>query len=63
LNDGKRLAGTPAAVAEQIVTQCRSTGAGHFAAIFGRATAPEEQKGWYRDFGVGTIPVLRAAAM
>jgi len=63
IGDEEFIAGTPAAVAEQIVTQCRSAGAGHFAAIFGRATSPEEQKGWYRDFGAGTIPALRATAM
>jgi len=63
IGDEEFIAGTPAAVAEQIVTQCRGAGAGHFAAIFGRATAPEEQMGWYRDFGAGTIPTLRATAM
>jgi alkanesulfonate monooxygenase SsuD/methylene tetrahydromethanopterin reductase-like flavin-dependent oxidoreductase (luciferase family) len=63
IGDEEFIAGTPAALAEQIVTQCRSVGAGHFAAIFGRGTAPEEQKGWYRDFGAVTIPVLRATTI
>jgi alkanesulfonate monooxygenase SsuD/methylene tetrahydromethanopterin reductase-like flavin-dependent oxidoreductase (luciferase family) len=33
------IAGTPAQVAEQIVAQCRASGAGHFLAILGRAVS------------------------
>jgi alkanesulfonate monooxygenase SsuD/methylene tetrahydromethanopterin reductase-like flavin-dependent oxidoreductase (luciferase family) len=62
IGDEEFIAGTPGALAEQIVMQCRSSGAGHFAAIFGRSRAPEQQKDWYRDFGAGVIPVLRATA-
>jgi hypothetical protein len=50
-------------VAENIIGQCRRAGAGNFAAIFGRAIPPEQQKTWYHDFGDGTIPYLRAAAV
>jgi len=35
----------------------------NFAAIFGRAVPPERLKIWYHDFGAGTIPHLRAAAV
>jgi alkanesulfonate monooxygenase SsuD/methylene tetrahydromethanopterin reductase-like flavin-dependent oxidoreductase (luciferase family) len=56
------ITGTPAAVTEQIVSQCRAAGAGNFAAIFGLGTPPEQLRGWYRDFGADVIPVLRAAA-
>lgn len=37
IGDEEFIAGTPAAVAENIIQQCRSIGAGNFAAIFGRA--------------------------
>jgi alkanesulfonate monooxygenase SsuD/methylene tetrahydromethanopterin reductase-like flavin-dependent oxidoreductase (luciferase family) len=63
IGDEEFIAGTTAAVAEQIVNQCRIAGAGHFAAIFGRGIPPEEQKGWYRDFGARVIPNLRGAAL
>jgi alkanesulfonate monooxygenase SsuD/methylene tetrahydromethanopterin reductase-like flavin-dependent oxidoreductase (luciferase family) len=62
IGDEEFITGTPAAVSEQIVSQCRVAGAGNFAAIFGLGTAPEQLRAWYRDFGAGVIPVLRAAA-
>jgi alkanesulfonate monooxygenase SsuD/methylene tetrahydromethanopterin reductase-like flavin-dependent oxidoreductase (luciferase family) len=63
IGDEEFIVGTPAAVAEQIVAQCRSAGAGHFAAIFDRSQSPEGLIGWYRDFGADTIPVLRKASV
>ena len=63
IGDDEFIAGTPASVAEQIIAQCRGTGAGHFAGIMDRSASPEKLKDWYRDFGAGTIPALRAAAM
>ena len=62
IGDEEFIVGTQAAVAEQIVSQCHAAGAGNFAAIFGLGTALEDLQGWYRDFGAGVIPVLRAAA-
>jgi len=63
IGDEEFIVGTPGAVGEQIVAQCRSAGAGQFAAIFGYGIAPEVLKGWYRDFGARTMPALRAATL
>jgi alkanesulfonate monooxygenase SsuD/methylene tetrahydromethanopterin reductase-like flavin-dependent oxidoreductase (luciferase family) len=63
IGDEEFIAGTPATVAEQAVAQCKSAGAGHFAAIFNRMAPPEKLKDWYRDFGAGTIPLLRKATV
>ena len=63
IGDEEFIAGTPSAVAENIIGQCRRAGAGNFAAIFGRAIPPEQQKIWYQDFGAGTIPHLREVAL
>jgi alkanesulfonate monooxygenase SsuD/methylene tetrahydromethanopterin reductase-like flavin-dependent oxidoreductase (luciferase family) len=63
IGDEEFIAGTPATVAEEIVAQCQSAGAGHFAVIFNRAVSPEKLKDWYRDFGTGTIPTLRKATV
>ena len=54
------IAGTPGQVAEQIIAQCRSCGAGHFLGILGRAV--DEQ--WIKAvelFAEQVIPVLRRA--
>jgi alkanesulfonate monooxygenase SsuD/methylene tetrahydromethanopterin reductase-like flavin-dependent oxidoreductase (luciferase family) len=63
IGDEEFIAGTPATVAEQIVTQCGKAGAGNLAAIFGWGILPEHLRGWYRDFGAHVIPALRAAAL
>ena len=57
------IVGTPAAVAEQIIAQCRSAGAGHFAALFDRMASPAQLMDYYRDFGGVTIPLLRSASV
>jgi alkanesulfonate monooxygenase SsuD/methylene tetrahydromethanopterin reductase-like flavin-dependent oxidoreductase (luciferase family) len=61
LGDDEFLAGTPRTVAEEIIAQCRRTGAGNFALLFDRTVRPEQLKSWYRDFGAEAIPLLRAA--
>jgi alkanesulfonate monooxygenase SsuD/methylene tetrahydromethanopterin reductase-like flavin-dependent oxidoreductase (luciferase family) len=58
IGDEEFIAGTPTSVAEQIITQCGQVGAGNFAALFDRSVPPERMQNWYRDFGVGTIPLL-----
>lgn len=58
IGDEEFIAGTPATVAEQVIAQCKSAGAGHFAAIFDRSASPAKLKDWYGDFGTGTIPLL-----
>jgi alkanesulfonate monooxygenase SsuD/methylene tetrahydromethanopterin reductase-like flavin-dependent oxidoreductase (luciferase family) len=57
------IAGSAAAVAEQIIAQCRSAGAGHFAALFDPLASPAQLKACYRDFSTVTIPLLRNAAV
>jgi hypothetical protein len=47
-------------VAEQIITQCRATGAGHILAILGRAV-DERRIQAVELFGEQVIPVLRRA--
>lgn len=59
IGEDEFITGTPAEIAEQIIAQCRSAGAGHFAALFDRLTPPAQLMEWYRDFGAIVIPRLR----
>jgi len=59
IGDDEFISGAPAEIAEQIVSQCRSAGAGHFAALFDRLASPAQLVDCYRDFGAMTIPRLR----
>ena len=63
IGDEEFLAGTPATLAEQIIEQCRHVGAGDFLANFDRTSTIETLKDWYRQFGKGTIPLLRNATV
>jgi len=54
------IAGTPGQVAEQIISQCRSCGAGHILAILGRAV-DEERIQAVELFAEQVIPILRRA--
>jgi len=54
------IAGTPAQVAEQIIAQCRASGAGHILAILGRAV-DEYRIRAAELFAEQVIPVLRRA--
>jgi alkanesulfonate monooxygenase SsuD/methylene tetrahydromethanopterin reductase-like flavin-dependent oxidoreductase (luciferase family) len=60
VHDDEFIAGTPAQVAEQIIAQCRATGAGHILAILGRAV-DEQRIQTVKLFGEQVIPVLRRA--
>jgi alkanesulfonate monooxygenase SsuD/methylene tetrahydromethanopterin reductase-like flavin-dependent oxidoreductase (luciferase family) len=60
VHDDEFIAGTPAQVAEQIIAQCRATGAGHILAILGRAV-DEQRIQAVKLFGEQVIPVLRRA--
>ena len=60
VHDDEFIAGTPAQVAEQIVAQCRSCGAGHFLAILGRAVDAQRIQA-VELFAREVIPVLRRA--
>ena len=63
LNRREFIGGTGAAIADEIVAQCRAAGAGHVAIIFYRAAGPALLKEWYRRFGAEVIPALRRAAV
>ncbi len=62
VHDDEFIAGTPAQVAEQIVEQCRASGAGHMLAILGRAV-DERRTEAVELFGEQVIPVLRRAGV
>src|SRR5262249_35023663 len=59
VGDDEFIAGTSQAVAEQIISQCRLAGAGHFATLFDRARSPHVLKEWYVEYGADVIPPLR----
>jgi len=63
VGDDEFIAGTPATIAEQIIEQCRTAGAGNFAATFDRSRPPEELKEWYAGYGADVIPQLRQATV
>ena len=62
LHDDDYIAGTPAQVAEQIIEQCRSCGAGHVLAMLGRGV-PAHRRESFALFGEQVIPQLRRAQM
>ena len=57
------IGGSPAAVAEEIVAQCRSVGAGHFAVLLDRFLSPAQLMEVYRTFGDVVIPKLRTTSV
>lgn len=60
VHDDEFIAGTAAQVAEQIIAQCRATGAGHILAILGRAVNEQRIRA-VELFGEQVIPILRQA--
>jgi alkanesulfonate monooxygenase SsuD/methylene tetrahydromethanopterin reductase-like flavin-dependent oxidoreductase (luciferase family) len=54
------IGGSPAAIAAEIIAQCRSAGAGNFAALFDRFVPPAQMMDGYREIGEVVIPKLRA---
>jgi alkanesulfonate monooxygenase SsuD/methylene tetrahydromethanopterin reductase-like flavin-dependent oxidoreductase (luciferase family) len=60
LHDDDYIAGTPAQVAEQVIDQCRTCGAGHLLAILGRAASPHRRESMAL-FGEEVIPQMRRA--
>jgi alkanesulfonate monooxygenase SsuD/methylene tetrahydromethanopterin reductase-like flavin-dependent oxidoreductase (luciferase family) len=63
IGEDEFITGTAAEIAEQIVAQCRTAGAGHFAALFDRLASPAQLMDRYRDFGAVTIPRLRGTTI
>ncbi|MGH6988501.1 MAG: LLM class flavin-dependent oxidoreductase [Stellaceae bacterium] len=61
IGEAEFITGAPPSVAEQIITQCRDAGAGHFAMIFDRAQTPEQLGELYALYGREVIPTLRRA--
>jgi alkanesulfonate monooxygenase SsuD/methylene tetrahydromethanopterin reductase-like flavin-dependent oxidoreductase (luciferase family) len=59
IGEDEFITGKPAAVAEQIIAQCKAAGAGHFAALFDRMAPPAQLVDYYRDYGAVVIPLLR----
>ncbi len=59
IGEDEFITGNADAVAEQIIAQCRSAGAGHFAALFDRLATPAQLANYYREFGAVVIPLLR----
>lgn len=60
VHDDEFIAGTPVQVAEQIIAQCRATGAGHILAILGRAVNEQRIRA-VELFGKQVIPILHRA--
>ncbi|WP_051389549.1 LLM class flavin-dependent oxidoreductase [Bradyrhizobium sp. Ec3.3] len=60
LHDDDYIAGTPSQVAEQIIEQCRRTGAGHLLAMLGRAASPQRRE-LLTLFSEEVIPQMRRA--
>lgn len=63
LGDEEFIAGTPAEVAQQIVDQCRETGAGHFQVVFAGAHTPAAVARAWEVFGKEVIPLVKQAAL
>jgi alkanesulfonate monooxygenase SsuD/methylene tetrahydromethanopterin reductase-like flavin-dependent oxidoreductase (luciferase family) len=57
------IGGKPGAIAAEIIAQCRSAGAGNFAALFDRFASPTQLMEGYREFGAVVIPQLRGATV
>jgi len=62
IHDDEFVAGTPAEVAEQIIDQCRTTGAGHFLVMLDAHGGLAANQEAFELFGREIIPVLRSAA-
>jgi alkanesulfonate monooxygenase SsuD/methylene tetrahydromethanopterin reductase-like flavin-dependent oxidoreductase (luciferase family) len=63
IGDDEFIGGTSAGIADEIIAQCRRSGAGNVAVIFDRSAGVDQLKPWYRTFGAAVIPRLRAAKL
>jgi alkanesulfonate monooxygenase SsuD/methylene tetrahydromethanopterin reductase-like flavin-dependent oxidoreductase (luciferase family) len=59
VSEDEFISGTPSAVAEQIVEQCRHTGAGHFLSVLHWGAPFAEVSRGHEFFGTEVIPLLR----
>jgi alkanesulfonate monooxygenase SsuD/methylene tetrahydromethanopterin reductase-like flavin-dependent oxidoreductase (luciferase family) len=55
------ISGTPSQVAENIIEQCRHTGAGHFLAVMHWGAELDEVRSGHELFGRNVIPLLKKA--
>jgi len=60
LSDDEFITGTPKAVAQTIIEQCRAVGAGHFLAVLNWGAPIDEVAQAHELFGREAIPLLRA---
>ncbi len=63
VSEDELIAGNPGHVADQIVTQCRAVGAGHFLGIINMVSPKPAILEGHALFGSQVIPVLRRAAV
>ncbi|WP_313802302.1 LLM class flavin-dependent oxidoreductase [Sphingobium sp.] len=61
LKNDEFIIGTPGEVADQIISQCETVGAGHFLAMLDNHGGPAENKVAFDLFGEEVIPLLRKA--
>jgi alkanesulfonate monooxygenase SsuD/methylene tetrahydromethanopterin reductase-like flavin-dependent oxidoreductase (luciferase family) len=62
LSDEEFITGTPKNVAQNIMEQCRTVGAGHFLAVLNWSGPVDEVAQAHELFGCEAIPMLRAAS-
>jgi alkanesulfonate monooxygenase SsuD/methylene tetrahydromethanopterin reductase-like flavin-dependent oxidoreductase (luciferase family) len=62
LSDDEFITGTPKAVAQSIIEQCRAVGAGHFLAVLNWSAPVDEVAQAHELFGREAIPLLRKAS-
>lgn len=61
VSEDEFISGTPEQVAEQIIAQCRETGAGHFLAVLHWGAGLDEVRAAHELFGQKVIPLLKKA--
>ncbi len=63
VSDDEFISGTPAQVTEQIVDQCRRSGAGNFLAVLHWGAGLEEVRSAHELFGKKVLPALKSAGL
>jgi alkanesulfonate monooxygenase SsuD/methylene tetrahydromethanopterin reductase-like flavin-dependent oxidoreductase (luciferase family) len=61
LSDEEFITGTPKDVAQNVIEQCRTVGAGHFLTVLNWSAPVDEVAQAHELFGSEAIPLLRAA--
>jgi hypothetical protein len=63
ISEDEFITGTPKEVAENIIEQCRATGAGNFRAVLHWSASIDEVERAHEMFGREVIPLLRSASL